>query len=307
MPTAYITHPSCLKHDMGPYHPECPDRLTAIGDRMIAAGLDGHLVHHTSPAATREQLLRVHGAHYVDEIERASPREGLVYLDPDTALNPHSVEAAKHAAGAVVLATDLVMKGEVQNAFCAVRPPGHHAERRRAMGFCVFNSVAVGAMHALEHHGLERVAVIDFDVHHGNGTEDAFSGDPRVLMASTFQYPLYPYSGVDDPAPNMVNVPLPEGTGSEGFRRAVTERWRPALDAFRPQMIFVSAGFDAHRDDPLAGLRLVDSDYAWVTRELCAVAREYADGRLVSSLEGGYALPALGRSAAEHVKELLSA
>ena len=306
MTTAFITHPSCLKHDMGPYHPECPDRLTAIGDRMIAAGLDGHLVHHTSPAATREQLLRVHGAHYIDEIERASPREGLVFLDPDTALNPHSVEAAKHAAGAVVLATDLVMKGEVQNAFCAVRPPGHHAERRRAMGFCIFNSVAVGALHALEHHGLERVAVIDFDVHHGNGTEDVFSDDPRVLMASTFQYPLYPYSGVDNPASNMFNVPLREGTGSDGFRQAVTDVWRPALDAFRPQMIFVSAGFDAHRDDPLAGLRFTDADYAWVTRELCEIAKRHAEGRIVSTLEGGYALPALGRSAAEHVKELIA-
>jgi acetoin utilization deacetylase AcuC-like enzyme len=307
VPTAFITHPSCLKHDMGPYHPECPDRLTAIADRMIASGIDGHLVHHESPAATREQLLRVHGAHYVDEIERASPREGLVYLDPDTALNPHSVEAAKHAAGAVVLATDLVMRGEVDNAFCAVRPPGHHAERRRAMGFCIFNSVAVGALHALEHHGLERVAVIDFDVHHGNGTEDVFADDPRVMMASIFQYPLYPYSGVDHPASNMFNVPLPEGTGGEGLREAVTKVWRPALDAFRPQMIFVSAGFDAHKDDPLAGLRFADGDYAWVTRELCLVARAHADGRLVSTLEGGYALPALGRSAAEHVKELLAA
>ena len=307
MATAYITHPSCLKHDMGPYHPECPDRLNAIGDRMIAAGLDGHLVRHTAPAATREQLLRVHGATYVDEIERASPREGLVYLDPDTALNPHSVDAAKHAAGAVVLATDLVMKGEVANAFCAVRPPGHHAERRRAMGFCIFNSVAVGAMHALEKHGLERVAVIDFDVHHGNGTEDAFSDDPRVLMASIFQYPLYPYSGVDNPAANMVNVPLPEGTGSEGFRRVVQGRWLPALAEFEPQMIFVSAGFDAHRDDPLAGLRFVDDDYAWVTRELCQVAKKHAQGRLVSTLEGGYALPALGRSAAEHVRALVEA
>ncbi|MEO8487344.1 MAG: histone deacetylase family protein, partial [Betaproteobacteria bacterium] len=206
---------------MGEHHPECPDRLTAIGDQLIAAGLDGYLTHHTAPEATREQLLRVHGAAYLDAIEDASPEHGLVYLDPDTALNPHSLEAAKHAAGAVVLATDLVMSGACANAFCAVRPPGHHAERRRAMGFCLFNNVAVGAMHALEHHGLERVAVIDFDVHHGNGTEEMFSNDPRVLMASTFQYPLYPYSGVENPAPNMVNVPLPEGTGSEGFRRAV--------------------------------------------------------------------------------------
>jgi acetoin utilization deacetylase AcuC-like enzyme len=305
--TAYITHPSCLRHDMGPYHPECPDRLSAIGDRMIASGIDGYLVHHTSPAATREQILRVHGATYVDAIEHASPREGFVYLDPDTALNPHSLEAAKHAAGAVVLATDLVIGGEVSNAFCAVRPPGHHAERRRAMGFCIFNSVAIGAMHALEKHGLERVAVIDFDVHHGNGTEDAFSDDPRVLMASIFQHPLYPYSGLDNPAPNMVNVPLPEGTGSDGFRHAVQSRWLPALEAFKPQMLFVSAGFDAHRDDPLAGLRFIDADYAWVTRELCAVAKKHAGGRLVSTLEGGYALPALARSVAEHIKALLEA
>ena len=305
--TAYVTHPSCLLHDMGPYHPECPDRLTAIGDRMIAAGLDGYLQHHEAPAATREQLLRVHGAAYVDEIERASPREGLVFLDPDTALNPHSLEAARHAAGAVVLATDLVIGGSCRNAFCAVRPPGHHAERRRAMGFCLFNNVAVGAMHALDHHGLERVAVIDFDVHHGNGTEDVFSNDARVLMASIFQYPLYPYSGVDNPAPNMVNVPLPEGTGSDGFRHAVQSRWLPALEAFEPQMLFVSAGFDAHRDDPLAGLRFLDADYAWVTRELCQVAKKHAGGRLVSTLEGGYALPALGRSVAEHIKALLEA
>ena len=291
---------------MGPYHPECPDRLTAIGDRLIAAGLDGYLVHHQAPAATREQLLRVHSAPYLDEIENASPEEGLNYLDPDTALCPHTVDAAKHAAGAVVLATDLVMSGKARNAFCAVRPPGHHAERKRAMGFCIYNSVAVGAMHALTHHGLERVAVVDFDVHHGNGTEDAFSGNPRVLMASIFQYPLYPYTGVDNPAENMVNVPLPEGTGSDGFRQVVRDVWMPALEAFKPELVFISAGFDAHREDPLAGLRFVDADYAWVTRELAGVATRHAKGRIVSTLEGGYALSALGRSAAEHVKELIA-
>ncbi len=306
LPTAYITHASCAKHEMGPYHPECPDRLAAINDRLIAAGLDVYLRHYDAPEATREQLLRVHSAVYMAEIEHASPREGLHYLDPDTALNPFSLDAARHAAGAVVLATDLVMRGECRSAFCAVRPPGHHAERRRAMGFCLYNNVAVGAMHALDHHELDRVAVIDFDVHHGNGTEDVFAGDERVLMVSTFQHPLYPYSGTHDPAPNMVNVPLSEGTGSQEFRDAVREHWLPALLAFRPQLLFVSAGFDAHREDPLAGLSLGDADYAWVTRELCYVANKHAHGRIVSTLEGGYALSALGRAAAEHVKELIA-
>ena len=306
MPTAYITHASCAKHEMGPYHPECPDRLAAINDRLIAAGLDVYLRHYDAPEATREQLLRVHSAVYLAEIEHASPREGLHYLDPDTALNPFSLDAARHAAGAVVLATDLVMRGECRSAFCAVRPPGHHAERRRAMGFCLYNNVAVGAMHALDHHGLDRVAVIDFDVHHGNGTEDVFAGDERVLMVSTFQHPLYPYSGTHDPASNMVNVPLSEGAGSQEFRDAVREHWLPALLAFRPQLLLVSAGFDAHREDPLAGLSLGDADYAWVTRELCYVANKHAHGRIVSTLEGGYALSALGRAAAEHVKELIA-
>ncbi len=306
LPTAYITHESCAKHEMGPYHPESPDRLAAINDRLIAAGLDVYLRHYEAPEVTREQLLRVHSAVYLSEIEHASPREGLHFLDPDTALNPFSLDAARHAAGAVVLATDLVMRGECRSAFCAVRPPGHHAERRRAMGFCLYNNVAVGAMHALDHHGLDRVAVIDFDVHHGNGTEDVFAGDERVLMVSTFQHPLYPYSGTHDPAPNMVNVPLSEGTGSQEFRDVVRERWLPALLDFRPQMLFVSAGFDAHREDPLAGLKLGDADYSWVTRELCYVANKHANGRIVSTLEGGYALSALGRAAAEHVKELIA-
>jgi acetoin utilization deacetylase AcuC-like enzyme len=303
--TAYITHPSFLLHDMGPYHPECPERLTSIGDRLIAAGLDPYLLHHTPPAATREQILRVHADAYVEEIESASPASGLHYIDPDTALNPHSLTAARHAAGAVVHATDLVLAGECRTAFCAVRPPGHHAERRRAMGFCLFNNVAVGAAHALDAHDIDRVAIVDFDVHHGNGTEDIFAGDERVLMVSTFQHPLYPYSGADCTARNMVNVPLAAGSGSEEFRNAVRERWLPALEAHRPQLIFVSAGFDAHREDPLAGLKLMEADYAWVTHELLDVARRHAHGRLISTLEGGYALSALGRSVAEHVRALL--
>jgi acetoin utilization deacetylase AcuC-like enzyme len=302
--TAFITHPSCLLHEMGPYHPECPERLTAISDRMIASGIDAFLVHHTAPAVTRDQLGRVHSAGYIDTIDAASPDAGLHFIDPDTALNPHSLTAARHAAGAVVMAVDLVLRGSARTAFCAVRPPGHHAERRRAMGFCLFNSIAVGAAHALEAHGLERVAIVDFDVHHGNGTEDIFSGDARVLMVSTFQHPLYPYCGTDSPAPNMVNVPLAEGAGSDEFRAAVKEHWLPALEAHRPQLILVSAGFDAHREDPLAGLKLTEADYAWVTRQLVDVATRHADGRIVSSLEGGYSLSALGRSVTEHVREL---
>jgi acetoin utilization deacetylase AcuC-like enzyme len=307
VPTAYITHPSSMLHDMGPYHPECPDRLRAIGDRLIAAGLDAYLQHHEAPAATHEQLARVHGEGYIATIEAESPASGLHYIDPDTAMCPHSLAAALHAAGALVLATDLVVEGRVRAAFCAVRPPGHHAERNRAMGFCLFNNVAVGAAHALETHGVERVAVIDFDVHHGNGTEDIFANDDRVLMVSTFQHPLYPYSGTEPLGPNMVNVPLAPGSGSEEFRAAVRERWLPALEEHAPEILYVSAGFDAHREDPLAGLKLTEADYAWVTRELIAVAKKHGGGRIVSTLEGGYALSALGRSAAEHVRELLTA
>ena len=307
MPTAFITHPSFLLHEMGPYHPECPERLMAISDRMIAAGIDPYLRHYTAPAATREQIARVHGAAYLDELEGASPEEGLHYLDPDTALNPHTLTAARHAAGAVVMGVDLVLRGEAATAFCAVRPPGHHAERNRAMGFCLFNNVAVGAAHAMAVHGLERVAIIDFDVHHGNGTEDIFQNDMRVLMASTFQHPLYPYSGTENPAPNMVNVPLPAGAGSDDFRGAVVDSWLPALDKHKPELILVSAGFDAHREDPLAGLKLTEADYAWVTHELIKVAAKHSKRRIVSALEGGYALSALGRSAAEHVRVLVEA
>jgi len=304
--TAFVTHPVFSLHEMGPYHPECPERISAITDRLIASGLDAYLYHYTAPEASLEQIARAHDTRYIREVEAAVPASGLHFIDADTALNPHTLEAARHAAGAAVLAVDILMRRECRTAFCAVRPPGHHAERNRAMGFCIFNSVAVGAAHALAAHGLERVAIVDFDVHHGNGTEHIFAGDPRVLMVSTFQHPLYPYSGIEDPAPNMVNVPLAAGSGGEEFRAAVRDHWLPALEAHRPQLIFISAGFDAHREDPLAGLKFVEADYAWVTRELIAVADRHAEGRLVSMLEGGYALSALGRSAAEHVRELLA-
>ena len=304
--TAFITHPSCLQHEMGPGHPECPDRLTAIADQLIASGLDAHVTRYEAPRASVEQVARVHDRRYIDAIEAASPASGLRYLDPDTALNPQSVPAAFHAAGAVVHAVDLVCGGEHRNAFCAVRPPGHHAESRRAMGFCIFNSVAIGAAHALAVHGLSRVAIVDFDVHHGNGTEEMFTDDPRVLMVSTFQYPLYPYSGVDNRAPNMVNIPLSAGNGGTEFRDAVRKHWLPALDDHEPELILVSAGFDAHREDPLAGLAFVEDDYAWVTRELIDVAGRHAKGRIVSTLEGGYALSALGRSVVAHLRELIT-
>lgn len=292
---------------MGSYHPECPDRLTAISDRLIASGLDSCLTRMTARPATDHEIARVHGKGYIAAVEAASPAAGLHYLDPDTALNAHTLDAARHAAGAVVQAVDLVLEGSFRTAFCAVRPPGHHAERARAMGFCVFNNIAIGAMHALEAHHLKRVAIVDFDVHHGNGTEDIFADDPRVLMVSTFQYPLYPYSGVNPLGPNMVNIPLAAGTDGAALRDAVQSRWVPALDAHKPELILISAGFDAHREDPLAGLSWSDADYAWVTREIAAAAARHAQGRIVSSLEGGYALSALGRSATLHIRELAAA
>ncbi|MFL6570207.1 MAG: histone deacetylase family protein, partial [Burkholderiales bacterium] len=223
---------------------------------------------------------------------------------PDTAMNPWSLQAALRAAGAAVLAVDLTLSGQAKTAFCAVRPPGHHACRARSMGFCIFNNVAVAARHALHAHGIERVAIIDFDVHHGNGTEEIFEGDPQVLMASTFQHPFYPYSGTEDPAANMVNIPLAAGAGSREFREAVREAWLPALDEFAPELILFSAGFDAHAEDDMAMLRFTDADYAWVTSQMKAVAERHAQGRMVSVLEGGYALSALGRSVVQHVRVL---
>ncbi|HMV52087.1 MAG TPA: histone deacetylase family protein [Rhodocyclaceae bacterium] len=304
MSTAFITHRDCMLHDMGSHHPECPERLSAINDRLIAAGLDLYLSFHDAPQAEIEHLTRAHPREYVEEILSVVPVNGIHHLDPDTAMCPGTIKAALRAAGAGVLATDLVVSGEVENGFCAVRPPGHHAERAKAMGFCFFNNVAVAAHHALEKHGLKRVAVIDFDVHHGNGTEDIFAGDERVLMVSTFQHPFYPYSGTDNPATNMLNVPLPAGTRGDGFREVVESKWVPALDEFKPEAIFISAGFDAHYEDDMGSFGLLEADYAWVTGELKKVAKRHASGRIVSILEGGYSLSALGRSVAAHIKVL---
>jgi len=302
--TGFVTHSACAAHEMGSWHPESPERLAAIHDHLIAVGLLHHLVHVDAPPAAPAALLRAHCGDYVGKLEARIPKEGYFPIDPDTSMSPRTWDAALRAAGAVVEAADQVLRGELANAFCAVRPPGHHARHAQAMGFCFLNNVAIGARHALEAHGLQRVAVIDFDVHHGNGTEEILADDERVLMASFFQHPFYPYTGAESHAKNMINVPLPAGTRGDMVRQVVDEVWVPALDAFAPQMIFISAGFDAHREDDLGQMGLVEADYAYITRRLMDVADLHAGGRIVSTLEGGYNLSALARSVAAHVRTL---
>lgn len=305
MPLALVTHASCLAHEPGAGHPESPLRLKAVLEALDTdrfAALD----RVDAPRVAREALARVHDAALIDTVFRNAPSAGEVRLDPDTAMSPGSLEAALRAAGAVVAAVDGVVDGRYDRAFCAVRPPGHHATRDEAMGFCFFNNVAVGAAHALER-GLARVAIVDFDVHHGNGSQDIFWNDARVLYASTHQWPLYPGTGAhsETGAGNIVNAPLPPGAGSAQFRAAIETVVLPALDAFAPQLVMISAGFDAHRLDPLANLNLDADDYAWVTQRLVDVARRHAQGRVVSSLEGGYSLTALRQSTAAHVAALM--
>jgi acetoin utilization deacetylase AcuC-like enzyme len=300
-----FTHATCSAHEMGDWHPECPARLAAIQDQLIASGIAPYLAYHDAPVAEEATLVRAHDPAYIASLRARIPDHGYAPLDPDTSMNPRTWDAALRAAGAVVAATDAVARRELDNAFCAVRPPGHHALRAQAMGFCFINNVAVGALHALEQHGMGRVAVIDFDVHHGNGTEDILAGDDRVLMVSFFQHPFYPYAGTEAPARNMLNTPLPAGTRGDAVRKLVDESWVPRLLEFRPEMIFVSAGFDAHREDDMGQLGLVESDYAYMTTRLMEVADRHAGGRLVSTLEGGYNLSALGRSVTAHVKVLV--
>lgn len=305
MRTAFISHPDCLKHEMFDGHPECPARLSAIADQLQSAGLFDFLLHMEAPKAELRHIDRVHAKGYAQQIVACSPSEGLFHIDDDTAMNPHTLEAALRAAGAAVLATDVVLAGEADNAFCNIRPPGHHAERSQPMGFCFFNNVAVGVGHALQEHAMQRIAVLDFDVHHGNGTEDIFYGDRRVMVCSSFQHPFYPYSGRDTQDGHLVNVRLGAGSIGADFRQAIQQEWIPQLERFKPQMIFVSAGFDAHCEDDMAELNLGDRDYAWVTARIMEIAHRYAENRIVSLLEGGYALHALGRSVTAHVRTLM--
>jgi acetoin utilization deacetylase AcuC-like enzyme len=305
MSTLLLTHEACIDHDPGAFHPERPDRLKAVLSGLAEIKLERLL----APRAEDKHLMLVHPASHVEAVMGTIPPQGRQHLDGDTAVSPGSGEAALRAAGAVVAAVDAVCTGKAKNAFCAVRPPGHHAEAMQAMGFCLFNNVAIGALHARQAHGLSRVAVIDFDVHHGNGTQHMFERDPHLFYASTHQWPLYPGTGseAEKGVGNIVNAPLRPNSGGREFREAFEKKILPALDRFAPELVIISAGFDAHEDDPLASLMLHEDDYEWVTAALAEVAKTHAKGRVVSALEGGYDLGALAASSAAHVKALLAA
>ena len=311
--TGYFTHSDCWKHEMGPGHPECPERLDAIEDRILISGLDVALDRREAPLASLVDIELAHGRLHVaslrglsdglrEEIEAGGPTHAQ--LDPDTSINVSTWDAALRSAGAALAATDAVIAGEMQTAFCSVRPPGHHACRDKAMGFCFFNTVAIAAKYALERHGLRRVAIVDFDVHHGNGTEDIVAGDQRILMVSFYQHPFYPLDWVHSGAANLVNLPVPAYTKGMDVRELIESAWIPRLEAFEPEMMFISAGFDAHREDDMGQMGLTEQDYAWITHRIKDVARRHAKGRIVSCLEGGYALSALGRSVEAHIRVL---
>ena len=305
MSTAFISHPDCHDHDTGDGHPENARRLSAIEDRLLASRISDFVRYLDAPEVTREQLLRAHTEQYLAMIDAVMPRQGYVRLDPDTVVSPGTLQAAKRAAGSVVLAVDQIMSGEIRNAFCSVRPPGHHAEQGRALGFCIFNNIAVGVKHALEAYGLKRVAVVDFDVHQGNGTEDILLGDDRVLYCSTFQHPFFPYTTLPENSENVISIPLDASAKSAEFRAAVTDHWVPALERFKPEMIFVSAGFDAHQDDDMSYVSLTDADFSWVIGEIMRIANISADGHIVSALEGGYEIHSLARCVETHIRVLM--
>ena len=311
--TGYFSHRDCWLHEMGPGHPECPARLDAIEDRLLVSGVGDALERCNVPLASLAEIELAHDPMHIaalqgltDRLEQELAAGGPEYkqLDTDTSINRHTFKAALRAAGATLAATDAVLAGELENAFCSVRPPGHHATRNQAMGFCFFNNVAVGVKYALERHHLKRVAVIDFDVHHGNGTEDILAGDPRVLMCGIFQHPFYPFSGDKDPAPNMLNVPVAAYTKGMDIREIIEMMWIPRLEAFKPEMIFISAGFDAHREDDMGQLGMTENDFAWITSRIKDIARRFSKGRIVSSLEGGYVMDPLARSVEAHLRVL---
>ncbi len=304
MTTAFINHPLFLQHKMAEGHPEQPDRLVSIQKQLVASGLEKKLHYYTAPKASIEQIKQVHDSSYVDLLLKKSPLQGLSYLDSDTAMNSFTLDAALHAAGAVIYAVDLVMSKKHSSVFCAVRPPGHHAEKKRGMGFCFFNNIAIAAAYALNHYHLQRIAIIDFDVHHGNGTEDIFADEPRILLCSSYQHPFYPYRQVQGHS-HIHKMPLSSGAGNKQFRDAIKKHCLAPLHQFKPQLIMVSAGFDAHEDDKIADINLHDDDYRWITKQIKNIAEQYAQGRIVSSLEGGYNLDALAHSVQAHIEELL--
>ncbi|MGQ0597806.1 histone deacetylase family protein [Aquabacterium sp.] len=309
MATGYFSHSDCLAHDMGAGHPECPQRIRAIEDQLRAQGLDVLMLSPDVPLASNTDLALAHDLNYVltldDFLQQLEATGDTRALDPDTWASPGTRAATWRAAGAAIAATDAVIDGKLDNAFCAIRPPGHHATHNQTMGFCFFNNVAVAARHALDVRGLKRVAVVDFDVHHGNGTEDILAGDDRALMVGLFQHPFYPYSGAESRAGNMVNIPIPARSDGKLIRDVVESYWLYRLEDFKPEMIFISAGFDAHREDDMGGLGMVEADYAWITAKIMEVAGKYSKGRIVSCLEGGYNLSALARSVAAHVRTLI--
>lgn len=302
---AFISHPDCLKHDMQQDHPESPLRINSIVNHIIEADLAPFLHSMNAPLIARELLELAHSEAHINFIFDNAPANDFYHIDPDTCMGVASLNAILRSAGAVIKATDTVMSGDYSHAYCNVRPPGHHAEHNKAMGFCFFNNIAISALYALERYDLARVAIVDFDVHHGNGTEDIVANNPNILYCSTFQSPLYPNKAGKYQQGKLVNSPLEFNAGSKEFRKIIRDQWLPELEAFQPELIFISAGFDAHQDEFIAGLNLLESDFYWVTQHLCKLADKYAQGRIVSALEGGYELPALGRSAAAHIKALM--
>ena len=305
MSTVYISHPDCHLHDTGQGHPENASRLSAIEDGLLLSGLSDFLRNIDAPEVTRAQLLRVHTPEHLANMDAMMPQQGFARIDADTVVSPDTMPAAKRAAGAVVAAVDLVMSGQFQNAFCSVRPPGHHAESDRAMGFCIFSNLAVGVAHALETYDLNKIAIVDFDVHQGNGTEDIFVGNDKVLYCSIFQHPFFPYTRPPENSEKVISIALDATAKSAEFRAAVSDHWLPALESFQPEIVFISAGFDAHRDDDMSSVSLVDADFLWVTQQLAQIAADSASGRIVSVLEGGYELNSLARCVEAHLRVLM--